>query len=79
MLGDSEIKQFTIEKNTTFTDIIKPLFPGEYELILYEDRNENGKWDTGNYDEKRQAEKRRIFELDKLRANWEVESIITWE
>jgi hypothetical protein len=79
MLGDSEIKQFSIKNNTTFTDIIKPLFPGDYELILFEDRNENGKWDTGNYDEKRQAEKRRIFELDKLRANWEVESIITWE
>ena len=79
MLKDEEITTFSIENDSVFNKTIKPLFPGEYELILYEDRNKNGKWDTGNYDEKRQAEKRRIFTLDKLRANWEVESIINWE
>lgn len=79
MLNNDEVKQFDIQELSSFNKTIKPLFPGEYSLILYEDRNKNGKWDSGNYDNKRQAEKRRIFTLDKLRANWEVESIIKWE
>ena len=79
MMNKKEIKQFSIQNLSTYETLIKPLFPGEYSLILFEDRNNNGKWDSGNYDEKRQAEKRRIFTLDKLRANWEVESIINWE
>ena len=79
MMNKKEIEQFSIQNLSTYEALIKPLFPGEYSLILFEDRNNNGKWDSGNYDEKRQAEKRRIFTLDKLRANWEVESIINWE
>ena len=34
-----------------------PLFnPGEYQLRLLYDRNRNGKWDAGNFKEKRQPE-----------------------
>ena len=41
--------------------------------------NENGRWDTGNYDQKKQAEYRKVFSIEKLRANWEVESLIDWQ
>jgi hypothetical protein len=37
--------------------IFEDLKPGNYFLRYIEDTNENGKWDTGNYAEKRQPEK----------------------
>jgi len=50
------------------------LLPSKYNLSVIRDENKNGKWDPGNYLEKRQAEK--VFnykeELD-LRPNWEME------
>ncbi len=54
------------------------LHPGKYMLKAIYDRNKNGKWDTGNYEEKRQPEKVIFFkkELD-VRANWDLE--INWD
>lgn len=53
------------------------LHPGKYKLKAIYDRNKNGKWDTGNYEEKRQPEKVIFFkkELD-VRTNWDLE--IKW-
>jgi len=52
------------------------LMPGAYFVRAVEDRNDNFKWDTGNYAEKRQPEL--VFydprKLD-LRANWDVDEI----
>ena len=48
--------------------------PGDYEISILFDKNENGKWDTGNYWKKLQPEKivpRK--ELFNIRANWENE------
>lgn len=48
--------------------------PGEYYLRLYIDRNGDGKWNTGNYASRLQAEE--VFYFPKpmsLRAQWEVE------
>ncbi len=49
------------------------LTPGEYMLRIVVDENHNGKWDTGNYDEKLQPE-RLIYYPAKvsLRANWDM-------
>lgn len=50
---------------------------GEYEIRILYDRNRNGKWDTGNYWEKRQPEK--IISTAKkynVRANWDNEITI---
>ena len=54
------------------------LHPGKYRLKVIYDRNKNGKWDTGNYEEKRQPEKVIFYkkELD-VRANWDLE--IKWD
>lgn len=51
--------------------------PGKYRLKAIYDRNKNGKWDTGNYEEKRQPEKVIFYkkELD-VRTNWDLE--IKW-
>ncbi len=48
--------------------------PGEYEIRILFDNNNNGKWDTGNYSKKNQPEKA-ITLKDKLaiKANWDNE------
>lgn len=62
---------------TATTDTEKMLFPGleskPYTLRLIDDLNRNGRWDPGNYLERRQAETLRSKTLEPLRANWEVE------
>ncbi len=48
--------------------------PGEYFLRLIEDRNENGRWDTGNFKAKIQPEQVFYYHQKiKLRVNWDVE------
>ncbi|MBQ0049458.1 MAG: Ig-like domain-containing protein [Bacteroidales bacterium] len=50
------------------------LKPDAYYMRLFIDRNGNGTWDTGNYDEQRQPEE--VFYFPKplhVRAKWEVE------
>lgn len=59
------------------------LFPqlqvANYTLRLLEDRNGNGRWDTGDYWTKRQPEAIFTRKLDPLRANWEMEVIFSPE
>lgn len=45
-----------------------------YTAQLVEDRNGNGRWDTGDYFARRQPEPVFSKKLDPLRANWEVEA-----
>lgn len=50
--------------------------PDTYYARLFIDENGNGKWDTGNYKEKRQAEKIYYYPYDmELRAFWDVEEV----
>jgi hypothetical protein len=48
-----------------------------YTVTLIEDRNANGRWDSGNYFEQRQPERLFVKTLEPLRANWEVEASIS--
>ena len=51
---------------------------GEYYARIFDDRNGNGKWDTGEYATLRQAEATYYFpEPFTVRANWDAE--ITWK
>jgi hypothetical protein len=48
--------------------------PGEYELRIFFDTNNNGKWDPGSYAKKLQPEK--TITLDSklsIKANWDNE------
>jgi hypothetical protein len=50
------------------------LAPGKFKIKAIKDRNNNGKWDTGNYRKKLQPEE--VYYLSKaleIRANWDVE------
>lgn len=50
------------------------LLPGNYRMKVVEDRNRNGKWDTGNYKNKQQPEP--VYFFDKpiqIRGFWDLE------
>ena len=50
--------------------------PDTYYARLFIDENGNGKWDSGNYKEKRQSEKIYYYPYDiELRAFWDVEEV----
>ncbi|MCB9081252.1 MAG: Ig-like domain-containing protein [Lewinellaceae bacterium] len=55
---------------------IKALSPGKYTLRITEDRNGNGRWDSGNYDLLQQPERLATYSLEELRANWDLEAEI---
>ena len=71
------IKGEEIVKSVPITTAIwsdKLFVPGEYELRILFDENNNGVWDTGNYAKKIQPEK--AITLDKnlsIKANWDNE------
>lgn len=56
--------------------IFSNLLTAAYTIRLIEDRNGNGRWDTGDYYAHRQPERIFIKKLDPLRANWEVETTV---
>ena len=58
------------------------LEPKTYIIKIYEDWNDDGKWDTGNYKLNLQPETVHYFRKEiKVRSNWEVEEnvVITHE
>ncbi len=62
----------------TFPKLSIALFaPGDYELRILDDTNQNGIWDTGNYELKKQPEKVYSFpQKINIRANWDNEKDI---
>ena len=47
---------------------------GKYKAVWVQEDIVNGKWDSGNYLKKRQAEKRVLFkEAIEIRANWDLD------
>lgn len=54
------------------------LKPGDYYLRLFSDSNGNGRWDTGDYAQRRQPERVTYYpEKLVIRENWDTE--ITWD
>jgi uncharacterized protein (DUF2141 family) len=56
---------------------VKLFKPGEYEMRILYDENKNGKWDPGNYHEKKQPEK--VYSIPQkitIKANWDNEKDI---
>ena len=50
--------------------------PADYTVRITTDLNGNGRWDTGNYDLKRQPEPIVRQVLEQLRANWDLEATV---
>ncbi len=59
-----------------FSQQLRFLPAGKYSVEVINDQNNNGRWDTGNYDKKLQPEAIQITELEELRSNWELDAQI---
>ncbi len=70
---DKVLQEYIIQDTSVFELVIQNLKPGDYRMALIEDLNSNGKWDPGNFLQKKQSEKIIHFELENLRANWELD------
>jgi len=61
-------------QNPARKDIFRQLIPGEYHVLVVEDLNGNGYWDTFRPEIPEPAEPvKRYAKIPKVRANWEVE------
>ncbi len=71
--GQEPVATFNYEGQGSYSDEVKSLAPGDYQLEIIEDLNRNDRWDAGKYDTKRQPERVFIRTLETLRANWDLE------
>jgi hypothetical protein len=69
---------FMLDSITSYQQTIAHLKPATYDLRIIEDRNRNGRWDPGNLLLKIQPEPTRKYEVEQLRANWDVDLSIKW-
>lgn len=69
--GDVPVRKVTVKDNGV---LFMNLNPGQYYARLIIDENENGIWDTGNYEKKRQPENvyysKSVYEINE---NWRIE------
>ena len=71
--------KIVIEKTFNNSEYLKisKIPQGEYNLKIFLDKNNNGKWDSGNFLERKQAEKTYLYpEKISIRNNWDLE--IDW-
>jgi len=69
---DQEIYRSVAITAATWSDKLFP--PGDYELRILFDSNNNGKWDRGNYSQKLQPEKAITLDTKlNIKANWDNE------
>lgn len=69
---DQEIYRSVAITGTIWSDKLFP--PGDYELRILFDTNNNGKWDPGNYGQKLQPEKAITLDTKlNIKANWDNE------
>jgi len=75
LAGEEEVLEtFVVNNTTSWQQRFTGLQPGTFNVKIILDENQNGRWDTGNYDAKRQPEPIYTRKLEQLRANWEVEA-----
>ncbi|HUR30466.1 MAG TPA: hypothetical protein VMZ69_03485, partial [Saprospiraceae bacterium] len=77
--GDRIIDTFVVTGVSKVRLEKRGLLPSKYSIDIIEDLNSNGTWDTGNYEKKRQPERKMIFIPEPLRAGWEQEAKLIWK
>ena len=74
-INDVTVAQETSSENKTIS--FNYLIPKKYKIRIIYDTNNNGKWDTGNYLEKKQPEPVQYFpEVHEIRPNWVLNEVI---
>jgi hypothetical protein len=72
--GGIEVQKDIISSTVQIT--YEHLLPGNYKIKVINDRNKNGKWDTGNYKSRQQPEKITFFSKPiTIRGYWDLEEI----
>ena len=74
----TQIEEKILNSGTQTSKIIfTALTPNEYKLRIILDDNNNGRWDTGDYDAQRQPEQILVRPIEQaVRADWDVEAEI---
>ncbi len=75
--GEKLLWEQRVSGKKTWEQYFSVLEPGKYQLVAIEDRNGNGRYDTGDYWKHRQPERMAEKVPEELRPNWEVE--VNWE
>lgn len=72
LIGDNgQMESYTLTTNIFEKKLVNP---GTYTIQILEDKNQNGVWDPGNFQEKKQPEiVHRIPQTISVRANWDNE------
>jgi uncharacterized protein (DUF2141 family) len=74
-VNDATVAQETSSDNKTIS--FKYLIPKKYKIRIIYDTNNNGKWDTGNYLQKKQPETVEYFPgTQEIRPNWLLNEVI---
>jgi uncharacterized protein (DUF2141 family) len=69
----------TISLNETKLADIQHILPGEYQIRVITDADQNGKWSSGDLGMGLQPERVDWFTVPKIRANWEVDILLSPE
>lgn len=77
--GSTVVKERLCTRQNEYIWDIPLLEPGSYKVKIYEDQNQNGRQDGGDYWKGQQAEPWKEYSLESLRANWTIEEEIEWE
>lgn len=77
--GNQKIDQFSFFQTSTYTYNLKSLVPDKYRIEMIQDVNQNGKWDPADYWTRRQPEKRKIMETERLDVNRTTDVKISWQ
>lgn len=71
------VERIPISGDTIFKKVYQTIETGVYSVKIIQDNNSNGKWDTGNYDNKSQPEPLFTRKLEEVRAGWEVDATVS--
>ena len=67
--GENKIERI-LKNNESYTVTLSGLKPGKYSVRVTEDLNKNGRWDPGDFFEKRKSERWISRNLESLKPNW---------
>ena len=69
--GKKQVRRVDVRRDSSQHTLVYPYLPkGSYTIRLSTDLNRNGRWDVGNYSEKRQPEPRTIGTPNPLQSGW---------
>lgn len=75
--GETVVEERIIRGQATYQTNFPRRKPGDYLVRIIPDLNQNGRWDTGSYEQKQQPELIYDRPLERLRANWDLEVTIS--